>query len=295
MAWFGIFLTLMSILFVVWFVWVLYKPNFLRNMLAIYMPSIDHTPAENVIQKENWALYSNTPTPKNLVVFFNGGAFCYSDKASSFGMLNQLSVNLGSDYDILTFDYPVRFNHTLKETLCAINTTLSQFQSKYENFYALSLSAGCLLAGTFIKKETDAALAEKIQVPQIKLTFKAFIGINGIYNTELDNDIANALFSGYITRGSPNVNLYSAYNLTIPKMVVDVTDQFLFVQGKKFLTSETVEERVVYTDADGLGHSFILYPNIIKTKETLEKISNFIKKIADGTLKRSLMFRTFIS
>lgn len=260
-----------SIVILICVVYILWKPNFVKYAFK-WVPNTLYDLAENAKEINNYTLYSR-PNNKKLIVFFNGGAFIYSVRQNSYGLLNALSKKL-PEYDILVFDYPVRFNYTVQETLQNINETLKNFM-QYESYYGIGESAGTLLLGTFCSKEADIEYANRIKVPQIGIKFSCYVGITGVYCTRFTNQIVNNLFQFYIIRGSTNGNLYSAYNLNIPKLIISNKTDFLYHQTNDFLQKQPSKSRIF--ENQNLPHTFIFNMHFTETSECINLISEFIE------------------
>lgn len=253
--------------------YVIWKPNMLKNVLNI-VPEYEYDLNEFGKESENYTLYSRKNN-KKLLVFFNGGAFIYSNRKNAYGFLNELS-SLLTEYDILVFDYPVRFDFTIKQTMLNINETLKKFLN-YESYYGMSESAGSLLLGTFCLKESNLDYSEKIEIPQTGINFKCFIGITGVYSVDFNNNILNNLFKVYIMRSTPNFKSYSTYNLNIPRLIISNKSDFLFKQTEDFLQKQPSSYKIF--ENENLPHTFIFSINFKETSESIQLILNFLKDL----------------
>lgn len=258
---------------------VLVPAPFKPLLFDTYIPPQYYKLAANAKEYDYYTVYTGASKfyKRNLLVWFNGGGFLYSDRKTSYGLLNQLSRNL-PEFDVLVFDYPVRFRHTVHEALLAVNNVLSERKlGRYDNYYAGGMSAGTLLMGTFQSKETTPAVADKIKVPAIGIKFKAMVGVCGLYRSTFDNSLLNAMFRFYIMRGTPAPELYSCYGLTdTPKLVISATTEYLYSQTYRFVAFEPCDSKV-YTN-DLLTHSFPLLNNCPEAQDTVERITAFVKQ-----------------
>lgn len=141
---------------------------------------------------------------KSLLVWFGGGGFYYSDRRSAYGLLNALSAAL-PDFDVLAFDHPVRFLHTVRESLLAVNAALASDNRRYRDYHAVGLSSGALLMGAFQTKETSAAAATATRVPTVGIRFASMVGVRGLYDARPDDP----WFQFYVMRGTPGRQHYS--------------------------------------------------------------------------------------
>lgn len=273
MSWLYYIQVFISIISAICFLYTLWKPNVLKKVFNI-LPEYEYDLNEYGKELENYTLYSRKNN-KKLLVFFNGGAFIYSKRQNSYGFLNELSMLL-TEYDILTFDYPVRFDFTIKQAMLNINDTLKKFLH-YESYYGISESAGSLLLGTFCLKEFDIEYSKKIEIPQIGISFKCFIGITGVYSTDFNNTIINNLFKVYIMRGTSNIKSYSAYNINVPRLIISNKTDFLFNQTEEFLQKQPSSYKIF--ENESLPHTFIFSINIKETIESIKLISDFLKDL----------------
>lgn len=256
------------------FIYFLLKPSFVKWIINGYTDPILYDLNSNAKMNENYLLYSK-PNNKNLIVVFQGGAFLTCDYRNSYGLLNTLFTELNEDYDILTFNYPVRFNNTLHDSLKYINDILKKFVKKYENYIGLGLSAGTLLLGTFIQKEINNNIATQINIEQINLQFSKFIGINGVYSTNFNNIFMTKLFQFYIMKGVSSQKFYTCLNIPIPKYIISNKYDFLYFQSYDFLKTENNNYKIY--ENDQLDHRFILRMNLTETQESVQNLVKFIK------------------
>lgn len=233
---------------------------------------------KNIISKTSFE--SSTPQSKTkLIVVFIGGSFLFRDLTSHYGIGNELYKLFQNDgYDIMLMSYPVRFSHTLQQSMLSINDTLQKFLRKYDSFYAIGYSAGALLATVFMQKEADLSYSQQIQIPQIGISFKKFVGICGLYYPQFNNNlILTKLFYYYILRKTTNGKMYSSSNPLekIPKLVISSTTDFLYNQTTKFIQNTPNTTYKIFNNPS-LTHTFVENINLLETVESLNLIHKFI-------------------
>lgn len=253
------------------------KPNLVKRIMGLY-PTYEYKVSNMAHETANYTLYHRAEN-KKLVIVFNGGAFLFSNRRCIYGLLNYMfdDLHLSDTMDIVVFDYPVRFNYSVYESMLAINRVLKNFVGQYETFYGFGFSAGTLLLGTFIAKESTKETSVKLNIPQIGIKIKCFVGINGVYSTVFDWNLQNKLFAYYIMNDTPSSNLYTCYNLSgVPKLIISNKFDFLSKQTEKFLQSESADS-VIYTNKN-LPHNFVSLINLTETKDTAYRIVDFLLK-----------------
>lgn len=233
--------------------------------------------AANAKEYDYYTVYvGDSSRKRNLFVWFNGGGFVYSDRKTAYGVLNELSARM-PDFDVLVFDYPVRFRHTVRDALLTVNRVLSEKTvGRYDNYYAGGVSAGTLLMGTFQSKETLPGVADRIRVPAVGIRFRAVVGVCGLYGSAFGSALLDAAFRFYIMRGTPAAELYTCYGLTdTPKLIIGATAEYLYYsQTYRFVTLEPCESKVY--DNDLLTHSFPLLNNCPEARDAVERIAAFV-------------------
>ncbi|KAI5630646.1 OrNVorf47-like-3 [Venturia canescens] len=264
--------TILSLLCVILIVLFIISPAPLKKSMEQYILAGESDPATNTKVEDLYTLYSR-PNNKKLFVWFQGGAFLLNNRKTSYGILNALNDAL-IEFDILVFDYPLRFSYSVHDAMLATNKILDQFHG-YNEYYAAGYSAGALLMGAFMQKELNKEIARKMDVPVIGIQFKAIIGICGLYQTEFDSTLLTSLFQFYIMRGTPNKKLYSCYGLSVPTLVIGATAEFLYTQTKKF-TKSTGCKLKVFQDTS-LPHEFPLMLEFPETKESVESMIEFLR------------------
>lgn len=251
----------------------LWKPVYIKTILNKLSDPIEYNLHENAKIQKNYILYSKEGN-KNLTIIFHGGAFLFSDFKNAYGFSNSLYEHLKT-FDILIFQYPVRFDFTIEQAMIAINDILKNFINRYDNYTAIGVSAGVLLMGTFLQKEMNKDVAQKICVPQIGLNISKFVAINGVFDTNFNNSVLNKLFSFYIMRGTSSIKNYSCYNLSVPKLIISNTYDFLYEQTKNYIKTEQCSLKIFQNK--NLDHRFIFYQNLNETNIAIKSISSFLQ------------------
>ncbi|ABO45352.1 unknown [Gryllus bimaculatus nudivirus] len=273
-----LFKILFSVIVILIFIIFISYPAPIKNMISkMHIAPIYNlnTQYGKEYEKDGYTLYSSNKTVSNLLVWFHGGAFLYSDRKTAYGFLNNLFEYIKDDCDILVFDYPVRFSNTVRDSMLRCNSIIKKFIFKYKSFYCGGMSAGCLLMGTFIKKETVRGVAEKIQVPVIGVIFKAMIGLCGVYETNFnDSKLLNVAFDFYIMSGTPYPKLYTCYGINLDKLIIGAISEYLYQQTYKYANTEPCN-KIIYQNKN-LTHSFPLLLNTSESKECIKKIAEFL-------------------
>lgn len=275
----SLFKILFSIIVIIIIIIFISYPAPIKNMISqMHIAPIYNlnTAYGKEFKEDGYTLYSgNSNNNQNLLVWFHGGAFLYSDRKTAYGFLNKL-YELIKDYcDILVFDYPVRFSNTVRDSMLRCNYIIKKFIFKYTSFYCGGMSAGCLLMGTFIKKETIRGVAEKIKVPVIGVIFKAMIGLCGVYEPNFNNSkLLNSAFDFYIMSGTPSADLYTCYGLNLDKLIVGAISEYLYQQTYKYANTEPCT-KIIYQNKN-LTHSFPLLLNTPESKECIKSIADFL-------------------
>lgn len=273
----SLFNIIITILILVGIIYTIIIPWPAKLICRYYSPDIVYEKNENANVTSKYTLYTSTGSKHDkLVIVFPGGAGLFSELNNVYGLMNTLNTHLGSDYDILTFSYPTRFKSTIQQSMLAINTILLEF-IHYTEIHAIGISFGCLLAGAFYQKESHLRISSMMSVPQIGMKFNSFVGICGIYDTRFNSSIITWLFRTYIMHKTNALKYYSCYNMNIPKYIVSAKSDFLVAHAVKFIKSEQSEYQIY--DTRLLPHAFPQFLNLNEARETLDKISAFIKKI----------------
>lgn len=243
----------------------------------VFSPIYDANENAQII--DDYTLYKKNNNTK-LLIYFHGGAFLFSNQKSAYGLLNELDENL-KDFDILTFSYPVRFRYTLKDSLLSINNVIQKVQVKYQEFYAVGMSAGVLLMGAFQRKEKDIEISKKIEVPIIGVQFKAMVGICGVYDTRIDNQFLQMMFDFYIMRKTPSPKDYTCYNIRTPILVISSVSDYLYNQSYRYIQQEPNVTKYIFNTYT--PHQFSLLINLPESVTTVKKISEFLNQHSSST------------
>lgn len=267
-------IVVISILAIIIVLWVLYRPSICKGLIQKFTKGPSYPLSSNGREVDNYTIYVQGGST-NLLVWFNGGSFLFSTRSTVYGVLNQLNSRI-KNCDIIVFDYPVRFSHTINDALFGCDKVLGKFAGRYKNYYAVGYSAGVVLMGTYQHKENSLKISRELGIPQTGIKFKAMICINGLYHLKLTNPLADKLFQFYIVRGTKKPNLFTAYGITdIPKLVIGAEGDFLYNQTREFLLKEPNTESYIYTNKS-LTHLFPLYYNLDEARDCANRIVAFI-------------------
>lgn len=278
-SYWSIFIIIVSIVLIFSLLILLYRPVPVKYLIKNVYPNAEYTPNKNAIRKENYTLYTRSAARSlpndNLILIFIGGILLQSDIVKTYGICNYLDNSVGDKYDILVFNYPVRFKYTMQQTLIAINETLKEF-IHYKRVHVIGLSIGCLLAGAFYNKERNDVIAKQMGIPRIGMQFTTFTGFCGLYETTFSSNLLTQLFKFYISRGTPAANNYTCYSLVdIPKLIVSSESDFLISQTIKYCQRIPVDKVKVY-NSKTLPHCFQQYLNLYEARESLDLFITFI-------------------
>lgn len=260
----------------------MYKPSFVKLLINSKFITPIYKISEKLFKLEKnefYTLYKSGESNKKLLVLFVGGAFLFSQLNTIYGFMNELYEQMKNDsYDLVVFKYPTRFSHTIKETMLHINAVLMKLINRYDIYHGIGISAGALLLGAFIQKETSLHNRDKMEIPQIGIKFRSYTGICGIYNSLFEEkSIMSFLFNNYIFRGTPGIRSYNCRNINIPKLIISCRSDFLYSQTKAFVESETCENEI-FADLT-LPHAFPQIINLKESQETIKRIADFIKNV----------------
>lgn len=214
----------------------------------------------------------------DLVMWFVGGGFLRTDRRSSFGTINELTAIL-VEYDIVTFDYPVRFRYTVADALrrsYGVLNAVQRYNGKpYRRVHAVGMSAGVMLIGAFVQNETYDEANRQLAVPRSGVLFRSVVSVCGLLSQSFADRYIDAVFAYYIMRGTPGKRYYGCRNLPkMPKLIVTTAGDFLAFQSREFVDSETGEFHVY--PSVGLRHSFALSPRIPETRDLIERVVRFV-------------------
>lgn len=258
-------------------VWMLIVPVPLKLIIKYIYPNSNYDANKNATIKPQYTLYSSDGSRHDkLIVLFIGGALLTSNVSNCYGICNYINETLGNEYDILAFNYHVRFKYSLHETMLDINEKLRDFLH-YDSVHAIGISFGALLAGAFYQKESSRTIAEQMNIPQIGMEFKSFSAISGLFEPTFNVDILTRLFRFYIMRNTPSILNYTCYRMKIPKLILNTKSDFLLSQTAKLIQSEPCDYYIY--DSTTLPHPFVQYINLSESRDALDRICKFIKGI----------------
>lgn len=233
------------------------------------------------INNTNCSLYRGTMSAgDNLIVWFQGGAFLRTDRRSTFGTINDLSKTMPT-FDIVTFDYPVRFKHTITDALeCTyrvidvVRRTNNNIDA-YTNMHAICSSAGVLLAGAFQQNETYDRANKKIGIPRSGIPFRSITSFCGLLSKSFGNYYLDKLFRLSIMRGTAGIEYYTCNDLPkTPKFIVSTVDDYLLFQTIEYIDTEPCTSHIYRST--NLLHTFALMPHLSETQDLIKKVSSFI-------------------
>jgi len=231
-------------------VYVIFAPNPVKYLFSRYNPRVDiFVRADNAehfkstlidpifkkcITNTDSTLYrGEKSTDDSLIVWFQGGGFLRTDRRSTFGTINDLSKTMPT-FDILTFDYPVRFKHTITDALKFTYRVLDKVRinndnfKTYTNIHAIGMSAGILLAGAFQQNETYDRANKNIGIPRIGIRFHSITSLCGLLSKSFGNFYLDKLFELFIMRGTDGKEYYTCDELPkTPKFIVSHTNDLL--------------------------------------------------------------------
>lgn len=268
---------IISLLVIGLLIWMVFYPEPFKYLLTVMYPSPDYDANDNAIISKSTTLYTS-PNSKHdkLVILFIGGAGLYSTMSNNYGFTNKLNEFLGTDYDVLVFEYPVRFKYTVLDTMLSINKILADYIN-YETVHAIGISFGALLAGAFYQKEMTKTKATNMQIPQIGIKFASLSLLSGVLECKFNVDVFTALFNFYIMRATPGLMYYTCYGIPIPKFIVSANTDFLVSQTSKFIQSEQCQYKIYQSHT--LPHAFCQYTNLDEAIETIQSVRDFIVSV----------------
>lgn len=272
-----IFSVLTSILVLCVVIWIVLYPEPLKLVLSAISPSVEYDANDNAKIIGNATLYSN-PTSKHdkLIVVFIGGCGLYSSQRNFYGFTNKLNELIGANYDILLFQYPVRFKYTVLESMLAINKILVDY-IHYETIHAIGISFGSLLAGAFCQKESFLSKSVAMNVPQIGMKFTSLTALSGVLECTFNAELMTSLFNFYIMRNTPGRVNYTCFGLQIPRFVVSATTDFLVSQTTRFIQLELGQYKIY--NSKNLPHAFVQFINLEEAVDAIGRVRDFILNI----------------
>jgi len=272
----NIFSIVLTIILVIALIWFIINPIPVKYVFSYFAPKTIFQPNGNHTATKDYTLYTNTNSKHDkLVVIIPGGAGLLNGIDNLYGFMNMLNENLGDGFDILTFSYPVRFKHTIHDSMLMMNRVLEQFLH-YDQVHAIGISFGALLIGAFYNKEENTQASQQMNLPKIGMRFKSFVGVCGMYEPFFNIDLISWLFKVYIMRNTLGLKRYTCYGMSIPRLIISADSDFLVAQSSKFIKTEPCESKI-YT-SHTLPHAFPQYINLSEAKESIVNISKFIIK-----------------
>lgn len=260
---------------------LIFRPTPIKYLINRLHTSVSYDPAKTAKITSKYTLYTR-PTSKHdkLIVVFIGGCGLFSQLNSIYGITNWLDNRLGNEheYDVVTFNYPTRFQHTVLDSMLSINKSLLDFVH-YPNVHVIGVSFGALLAGAFYHKESSLEISKNMRVPQIGLKFKSFTALSGLFEVNFNAKFLTTLVDYYIMKNVPSKENYTCYNMKLPKFAVSAVSDFLVAQTVKFCSTEREHTQCKVYDSTSLPHAFPQFLNLTESMETLEMVAVFILKI----------------
>lgn len=244
-----------------------------------YDPTPGTTTTEKVAGAGTVTLYRQGLTAKDTltVVFIAGDCFVQSHLPSAYGFTNALHDRIGAASDVLVFSYPVRFKHTLHQTMKAIDAILTRYVF-YPTVHAVGLSFGTLLAGAFQQKEASRERAQAMQLSQIGMRFRTFSAFSGLFDAQFGASVLTRLFRWAVLGNKvPGVRHYTCYGLgTIPRLVVSSKGDFLLSQSVRYLQHEPCESTIF--PSGRLPHAFVQITELDASRQAFDALVTFLHK-----------------
>lgn len=281
MAWVGDLISFLVTIFVILLlVWFVIYPEPIKYVISALHPNANYEPNKNSTRSNKSTFYTH-PNSKHdkLVVLFIGGSGLFSNRSNFYGFTNSLNEKLGDGYDILLFEYPIRFKSTILESMLAINKLLLPY-IHYETVHAIGISFGGILAGAFQQKETTKTKSVAMKVPQIGMTFKSLTILSGMFECNFNVDIVTKLFNFYIMRNTPSLINYTCYGIPVPKLVISANTDFLISQSIKFIQIEQCEYKIY--NSQTLPHAFCQLLNLDEAKDAIQRVAKFIINVDES-------------
>lgn len=279
--------TVVSLIIVILVLVILWTPYPLKSLILKIIPNANYKLSEHAREVGSITLYSPSnkdggKANKRLFVWFTGGAFISGTRTGCYGILNRLYDQIGDTFDIIAFDYPTRFQATLKQTLEEITKTLQPYIGLYDEYFCGGMSAGVYLMGSFVNKEMNPVAASEMGVRKIGMQIAGMICVNGVFEGHFNSDIIDWLFNFYIARGTPGKRYYTCYGIQTPKLVIGCRRDFLFPQTYKFITLEPTESHIYPEDT--LTHVFPLFINLPQARDSIDRMEKWLRStMADMT------------
>lgn len=227
-------------------------------------------------------------------MYFEPSGFVLCDQRYSYGLLNLLNAELDT-YDIVTFDYPVRFESTVQRAAQFSTRVIHTVRRKhaYTKMFAIGTSAGFLPACALQTYATQKDSRETMRLTThceanddryeaqhpAYYKFDALVSLCGLLSPSFSDKTLSRLFTFLIMRRRPGVKHYTCYNLeSVPKLIVTSESEYLFNQSILFLSYNKSSTSKIYDKSFALPHAFVLLPHIPETRECVTLTARFIKQ-----------------
>ncbi|KAG8362513.1 GbNV_gp19-like [Fopius arisanus] len=250
------------------------NPQPLIPFLAKYLNLPEWDPSPEAVVKENYTLYASDGKQKMIAVF-TSDLFVLNDLKTTYGFTNELYSRVKDDFDVVVLKYPLRMKSSLRDSIVHFGETLCKDFLHYRYWHAISFSTATLLTGTFMHKERDATFSRQIEVPQVGIKFSSFVGICGVYNTQYNNGIIDALFKFYILKNSTRGHLYSCYDPQVPTLLLSSQSDLFISQTRQFVAAHSCRIEMYPRD---LPHLFMKLIDQKESQNGMNKIVEFIKQ-----------------
>lgn len=279
MGFWGILAVTVTIVTLLTLILAYFFPKPILRRLGDYLTGGEaYAPSESATVTGNVTLYrANADHPAAaLAVVFLGGCGFYCEPAHTYGFMNALHAEIGSECDLLTFVYPTRFEFTIHQTMLAINETLRPYLS-YGTIHAVGISFGALLAGAFMQKERSANAAGTMQVPAIGMRFATLTTIGGLFESRLDVPLLTGILRHMVLAHTPGLEHYTCYGLLdVPKLVISSAGDFMSPLSAKFIRTERCQAKMFASSS--AAHGFFRFVNLEESRETVRLIAEFIRQ-----------------
>lgn len=270
---------LLAIAIVCAIIYIAIKPSPVKYLIRKMRPCAEYTADKTVatITPKHTFYTQPNSTHQKLIVVIMGGSGMFSNLKAIYGLTNWLFARLGNTYDLVTFQYPTRFEHTIHDAMLSINKSLMDF-IHYPVVDVVAVSFGVLLAGAFYQKEASLIKSKEMQVPQIGIRFRSMVALCGLFDLRFSSSLIETLVKHYIMKHVPGKYLYSCYGIDIPKLVVSARSDFLVAQTIRFCQSETNLDYKIF-ESNYLPHAFCQFINMPEAEETLETTAKFLENL----------------
>ncbi|UDM55342.1 gp19-like protein [Phenacoccus solenopsis nudivirus] len=236
------------------------------------------------VDKFKATLYSNASGKNNkLLVFVQGGAFLTCDIETTYALMNEFAERL-SEFDVVTFDYGVRFSYTIQNMVQHVYKIIQKCREfrNYTILHGIGMSAGSLIIGamqTCEYKNLNDLMRLKDPSDKNNYKFETFTSLCGLLNTTFRNSYLDFLFRNYLLRKTPASVYYTCYDLPeLKKFIISSQSEYLKHQSIEFVAKEKCQYEIYSADFN-LTHTFPLFTNINKTQECIENVVKFIRSV----------------